>query len=418
MENKKQGKLFYGWIVVLGCVLITMTMVPPIMALSNKYLIYVTEDLGISRSAFTLANTLLQGLGIFISPMVSKNLAKGDMKKIMTISIIGYAACYASYSFATSPIHLYISALLLGVFYLNATLIPVSMMVTNWFVKQRGLAMSLAMAGIGVGGTIFSPILTFLLESQGWRNTYRIMALIILVIALPTSLFILKKKPEDMGLVALGAGEAPVAGKKASAPVANTLKISVSESKGQLFFWLMMIGMLANGIINSGALGQFPPAIQEAHGPEIQAAIISLYSLVGIAGKLLLGWVNDKFGVAVSSIFGCIAFALALVLMLVSANNASLLYIMAFAFGFGNPIGTVSPPLVTAEVFGQDKYSEAYGIANSFSQVGLSVGSLLVAAMYDASGSYTTAWIVLIIFTALTLVGWVGSATLSKKYKA
>ena len=84
--------------------------------------------------------------------MVSKNLAKGDMKKIMTISIIGYAACYASYSFATSPIHLYISALLLGVFYLNATLIPVSMMVTNWFVKQRGLAMSLAMAGIGVGG--------------------------------------------------------------------------------------------------------------------------------------------------------------------------------------------------------------------------------------------------------------------------
>ena len=417
MENKKQSKLFYGWIVVLGCVLITMTMVPPIMALSNKYLIYVTEDLGISRSAFTLANTILQGLGIFISPMVAKNLAKGDMKKIMTISVLGYAACYASYSFATSPIHLYISALLLGVFYLNATLIPVSMMVTNWFVKQRGLAMSLAMAGIGVGGTIFSPILTFLLESQGWRNTYRIMALIILVIALPTTLFILKKKPEDMGLTALGANEAPAAGKKAAAP-ATTLKLSVSESKRQLFFWLMMIGMLANGIINSGALGQFPPAIQEAHGPEVQAAIISLYSLVGIGGKLLLGWINDKFGVTASSIFGSVAFALALVLMLVSANNASLLYIMAFAFGFGNPIGTVSPPLVTAEVFGQDKYSEAYGIANSFSQVGLSLGSLLVAAMYDASGSYTTAWIVLIIFTALTLVGWVGSAALSKKYKA
>ncbi len=417
MENKKQGKLFYGWIVVFGCILITMTMVPPIMALSNKYLIYVTEDLGISRSAFTLANTILQGLGIFISPIVAKNLAKGDMKKIMTVSVIGYAACYASYSLATSPIHLYISALLLGVFYLNATLIPVSMMVTNWFVKQRGLAMSLAMAGIGVGGTIFSPILTFLLESYGWRNTYRIMALIILVVALPTTLFILKKKPEDMGLTALGAGEAPAAGKKVSAQSA-TLKLSVSESKGQLFFWLMMIGMLANGIINSGALGQFPPAIQEAHGPAVQATIISLYSLVGIVGKLVLGWVNDKFGVTISSIFGCIGFALALVFMLLSANNVALLYVMAFAFGFGNPIGTVSPPLVTAEVFGQDKYSEAYGIANSFSQVGLSIGSLLVAAMYDASGSYTTAWVVLIIFTGLTLVGWVGSAALSKKYKA
>ena len=417
MENNKQGKLFYGWIVVIGCVLITMTMVPPIMALSNKYLIYVTEDLGISRSAFTLANTILQGLGIFISPMVAKNLAKGDMKKIMTISVIGYAACYASYSFATSPIHLYISALLLGVFYLNATLIPVSMMVTNWFVAQRGLAMSLAMAGIGVGGTIFSPILTYLLENYGWRNTYRIMAAVIFVIALPTVMFILKKKPEDMGLVALGANEAPAAGKKTTAKKANTLKLSVSESKGQLFFWLMMLGMLANGIINSGALGQFPPAIQEAHGPAVQATIISMYSLIGIGGKLVLGWINDKFGVAISSIFGCIAFGLALVLMLLSANNAALLYVMAFAFGFGNPIGTVSPPLVTAEVFGQDKYSEAYGIANSFSQVGLSLGSLLVAAMYDASGSYSTAWVVLIVCTVVTLIGWVGSANLAKKYK-
>ena len=416
MENKKQGKLFYGWIVVIGCVLITMTMVPPIMALSNKYLIYVTEDLGISRSAFTLANTILQGLGIFISPMVAKNLAKGDMKKIQTISVIGYAACYASYSFATSPIHLYISALLLGVFYLNATLIPVSMMVTNWFVKQRGLAMSLAMAGIGVGGTIFSPILTFLLETYGWRMTYRIMALIIFVIALPTTMFILKKKPEDMGLVALGADEVKATG-KATTTKSNSLKLSVSESKGKAFFWLMMIGMLANGIINSGALGQFPPAIQEAHGPAVQATIISMYSLIGIGGKLLLGWVNDKFGVAISSIFGCIAFGLALVLMLLSASNVTLLYVMAFAFGFGNPIGTVSPPLVTAEVFGQEKYSEAYGIANSFSQVGLSIGSLLVAAMYDSSGSYTTAWIVLLVFTALTLVGWVGSAKLSKQYK-
>ena len=180
----------------------------------------------------------------------------------------------------------------------------------------------------------------------------------------------------------------------------------------------MMIGMLANGIINSGALGQFPPAIQEAHGPAVQATIISMYSLIGIGGKLLLGWVNDKFGVAISSIFGCIAFGLALVLMLLSASNVTLLYVMAFAFGFGNPIGTVSPPLVTAEVFGQEKYSEAYGIANSFSQVGLSIGSLLVAAMYDSSGSYTTAWVVLLVFTVVTLVGWVGSAALSKKYKA
>ena len=73
MEKKK---IHYGWYIVIGCLLITCTMVPPIMALSNKFLIQVTEELGLSRSGFTLANTILQGLGIFISPMVSSRLQK------------------------------------------------------------------------------------------------------------------------------------------------------------------------------------------------------------------------------------------------------------------------------------------------------------------------------------------------------
>ena len=107
MEKKK---IHYGWYIVIGCLLITCTMVPPIMALSNKFLIQVTEELGLSRSGFTLANTILQGLGIFISPMVSSRLAKGDMRKIQCISIIGFALSYASYSLAQNAIHLYISS--------------------------------------------------------------------------------------------------------------------------------------------------------------------------------------------------------------------------------------------------------------------------------------------------------------------
>ena len=102
MEKKK---IHYGWYIVIGCLLITCTMVPPIMALSNKFLIQVTVELGLSRSGFTLANTILQGLGIFISPMVSSRLAKGDMRKIQCISIIGFAHTYATYTMQQNPIH-------------------------------------------------------------------------------------------------------------------------------------------------------------------------------------------------------------------------------------------------------------------------------------------------------------------------
>lgn len=413
MTNRK---FFYGWVVVAGCILITMTMVPPIMALSNKYLLYVTEDLGISRSAFTLANTVLQALGIFLSPLVSKKLAEGNLKLIQSVSVAGYCAAYFSYSLATRPIHLYLSAFALGIFYLNATLIPVSMMVTNWFNRHRGLAMSLAMAGIGVGGTVFSPVLTFLLENYGWRSTYRIMALIILAIALPAALFLVKKKPEDMGLRPLGAEDAPAGGKQA-ARTEPGLKLSFQQSRGKLFFWLLLAGMLTNGLINAGALGHFPPAMQESHGAALQAAIISLYSLISIGGKLILGWINDRWGVIVSSTYACTLFGLAFVFMLVSGTSALPLYAMAVVFGLGNAIGTVTPPLLTAQVFGKENYSRAYGLVNSFSQVGLSLGSLAVASIYDASGSYAPAWVLLLALTAITLACWVGSVVLARRYR-
>ena len=413
MTNKK---FFYGWVVVAGCILITMTMVPPIMALSSKYLLYVTADLNISRSAFTLANTVLQALGIFLSPLVSKRLAEGNLRRIQSLSVVGYCVSYYSYSLATRPLHLYISAFALGIFYLNATLIPVSMVVTNWFSKHRGLAMSLAMAGIGVGGTIFSPLLTFLLENYGWRSAYRIMSLVILGLALPAALFLIRKKPEDMGLRPLGADDGPAGGQN-KAETGTSMQISFEQARLRPFFWLLLAGMLTNGLINAGALGHFPPAIQESHGAVIQATVISLYSSVSIGGKLLLGWINDRFGVVVSTTYACVLFGLSFVFLLLPGQSAVPLYAMALVFGLGNAIGTVTPPLITAQVFGKEQYSRAYGVANSFSQVGLSLGSLAVASVYDAAGSYRPAWFLLLALTGVTLSCWVGAVVLARRTK-
>ena len=222
------------------------------------------------------------------------------------------------------------------------------MMVTNWFTARRGLAMSLAMAGIGVGGTIFSPVLTFFLESYGWRASYRLMAGIILVIALPAALFLLRKRPEDLGLEPLG-----------GQPAAQVGGGDFHLPLGRFFFWLLLIGMLTNGLINAGALGHFPPAMQESHGAAVQAAVISAYSLISIGGKLILGWVNDRFGVVVSTTYACILFGLSFLFILLSAKSVAMLYAMAVVFGLGNAIGTVTPPLLTAEVFGKENYGKA-----------------------------------------------------------
>lgn len=412
--NKKTG-IFYGWWIVAGCVVITATIVPLVMSLSGKYALAVIEDLQINRSQFMLVNTIVQLFGILLSPVISKRIAAGQMKLFQVIGVIGFCVSYFTYSLAQSAVHLYISSIFVGLFYWSSTLIPVSYMITMWFKEKRGLAMSIAMAGIGLGGTIFSQVVTIFLSNYGWRTTYQLMAGIALICSLPIVLFVFKSSPEEKGLKAYGADIKPSNASEGAVEDSRESSISVKASYNKLFFWLVMIAMFLNGLVNTGALSNFPAAIQEMHDPATSANIISIYSFVGIFGKLILGWVNDKFGVVISSIFGCGSFLLAFILMM-SGENLTIMYFMAFAFGLGTPIGTVSPPLITASVFGQNNYAAAYGLVSSVGTIGTALGSVVVASILDASGSYQLAWVLLIVFTALTLMGWVGSYVTSRKF--
>ncbi|MDT2736781.1 MFS transporter [Enterococcus pseudoavium] len=412
----KEGKhIFYGWWIVAGCVVITATMVPLVMSLSGKYALAVIEELQISRSQFMLVNTIVQLIGIFLSPIVSKRIASGQMKVLQVVGVMGFCISYFTYSLAQGAVHLYISSIFVGLFYWASTIIPITYMITMWFKEKRGLAMSIAMAGIGLGGTIFSQVITMFLNNYGWRTTYQLMAGIALICALPIVLFVFKSSPEEKGLVAFGTDIAPVNQSEGAIEESKNSSITVKESYSKLFFLLAMMGMFLNGLINTGALSNFPAAIQEMHDPATSANIISIYSFVGIFGKLILGWVNDRFGIVASSIFGCGSFLLAFILMLFG-DRLAIMYLMAFAFGLGTPIGTVSPPLITAGVFGQKNYPEAYGLVSSVGTIGTALGSVFVASILDASGSYQTAWLFMIVFTGLTLFGWVGSYVTSRKY--
>lgn len=410
----KKEKMFYGWWVVLGCVLITTTMVPSVMSMANKFLIPFTTEMGVSRGAFTFSNTILQIMGIFLAPFVTKKLAKGNIRRMQSISIIVFALAYASYGLVQNVYQHYAISFVIGISYLNAAIIPVSIIITNWFQKKRGLAMSIAMAGIGVGGFIFSPLVTMWLSHYGWRTTYFIFAAIILTVCLPVSLFLIKKQPSDKGLQPYGADEVDANQTKA---VKQQLTISTKDSFTKSFFIILIIGMICNGIINSGALGQFPPALEELHGPAISASIISLYSLIGVGGKLLLGWINDKFGIKVSILFGCTAFALAFVCILFG-QNIIFAYSMAIVFGLGNAIGTVIPPLVTSAIYGPEQYGDVYGYVSSATQIGLSIGSLAVAATFDMTGSYSSAWVVLAILSVVTMYSWLTAYRKSRQFSA
>lgn len=412
MMAKNKKKIFYGWWVVLALFTMVTLTVPFTSALVSLYLIPITEEFGIARSAFTLTTTIIAICGIVLSPVVGSVVEKYNLKLILTISTTVFALAYMSYGLAQNVFHLYISAAILGVSFIFCGNLTAQILVVNWFNKSRGLAMSIVIAGIGFGGFALSPIISTLIQTFDWRQTYFIMGIVILVICLPLIWFVIKKSPQEIGLQRFGDDEAN-GGEDKKGPGVE-INITPSEARKEPFFYLFMIAIFILGLLTTGTLQQINPYISDFHGMTFAAIIVSIFSLLGIPFKLGLGTLSDKFGAIKAGSLGYIFMSIALILLLFGGSKTMLL-IMAVFFAFGNAVATVCTPLFTSYVFGTNNYGVMMGIVNSVFQVGMALGGVLTGAVYDLFGSYVWAWVGLTIANLLSLACIILSYKLSRK---
>lgn len=346
MSDRKRPGIHYAWAVCFGCFIIMIFTTPFVNALSNFYLKSVTEEFGISRSAFTFTSTLVGICGMVFSPLWGKIFSRSNIRTVFSLGLLLFALSYMSYALARNEYHLYLSALVVGFAFSGCAFMPVSILITVWFQKSRGLAMSLALSGIGVGGSVLSPVITQWIEVYGWRATYVYMGLMVIVIALPIVFFLLRHTPESKGILPYGAepdeAKAPVPGKetllgrlRAAAarkrpPRKNpagdvTGHIPFAQLKRTGFFWAHMLGMFLIGIICSAPLRQINPYVADLHGAAFAATIVSIYAFIGIFGKLILGTINDRAGAIKSSMlaFGLMALSFFLLLLGSILGNAA-----------------------------------------------------------------------------------------------
>lgn len=169
--SNSNDKMFYGWKIVMGAVLVLMVTGPAGVSIANIYQNSVTEALNISNSQFSISNTLILSISVLLSSWVSGLLAK-NFKKVFLIGSVIYGLAYMAFGLITNVWMFYLLSLIVGFGFLMTSAMAMSILVSTWFVEKRGLALSIALAGLGVGGIIWSPIVTNLISSIGWRATY------------------------------------------------------------------------------------------------------------------------------------------------------------------------------------------------------------------------------------------------------
>ncbi len=215
-----------------------------------------------------------------------------------------------------------------------------------------------------------------------------------------------------MGMEPYGAEEPGV--ESGSSVTDRELDIPLDQARKHAFFWVHLFGMFLLGFVCSAPLRQIFPYVTDLHDATLAATIVALYSFVGIFGKLLLGWITDRIGPIYGAMFAFSLMALSFAL-LIGGEDRMLLYVMACVYGVGNAVGSVSAPLLISGTFGTRDFNLMRGIAQSPIQLGMSLGGLALAGVFDLIGSYVPGWGACIVLSLLAGGCFIWSYASSRK---
>lgn len=397
----QKGKVHYAWYILVCCVLLNVVVHAPVMQISNLYIVPMQEDFQVARTLLTMQSVLMAAGAVVTAPIWGKLYKKYDARVLLSLCTAVTALCTIGRSFMPNIWGVLILSVVKGVSFTGNTALPNSILLTAWFQKRRGFAISTASLGISVGGVLFSPLVGGLIASVGWRASDQIVGLIMLVVMLPCTTLIIRSTPKAKGLQPLGAEEGKPAAGGAAQPKA-LYGMTFQQASTSPILWVFLVAVFGMTFATGAAL-QIPTYLTDIGWEKVSALAVSVYSLVGIGGKLLLGVIVDKLGEKKGIIYACgvgmIAFA-----AFIFARNPVALVIMVVGYGLFSGITSVMPPLLTSKIFGNRDYGPIYGMVMSVNRFGGVIGTVLVSLLYDITQSYAVIWPVCVIAMAVTLL--------------
>jgi len=287
--------------------------------------------------------------------------------------------------------------------------IACSTVATNWFVKRRSLALGLFTACGGLGGFVFPPITTALIEGIGWRMSWLVLAAVVLLIGvLLGSTVLIRNRPEDMGLVPDGIPAGPFEAE----PGPTTLpEAGEPPGGGQLrqiarepIVWLIAAFAAANAFA-LGTMSTHQVAYLEDIGffPMTAATTVSLMSAMNVVGAVTLGALALRLNVKYLAMAGFASELVAVTILLIT-RDLGLIYVYAIFQGIGNGSLMATMPTFVGLHFHGQRYAKALGIILPF-QVGFqAVAAFVGGAIYDATQSYRPAFFVVAAFIILGFI--------------
>jgi len=396
---------YYGWVIVTVS-FVTLTVIYGIWWSFPAFYVSILHEFGWSRGGtatiFTVGSVVYGFGSLAAGALVDKF---GPRRLVPASSLLLVIGCVVS-AVSTQRWHFYVAyGVFMGFGVICAGYVPITVTISNWFVRRRGMAL-----GIGLVGDVAPPLLAlpiqYLIFLAGWRAAYAVLAAVLLIVIIPLTAIFMRTRPRDLNLEPDGSpggiedGGRPRKAGKSMQGSWQIVNREWAETNWTLWgaiktfrFWFLT-GVMTTAGMGVGIIMHHLVAlvVDIGHSEALAAIVFSIAGFLAVLGRLG-GFLSDRLGREVTFTISTSLFlgsALAL-LMVLKSDQIGLLYVYAITFGLGSGLSAPTVSSAAADLFGGRNFGTILGFMNIGFGIGHGLGAWIGGAIFDHAGSYTLA---------------------------
>ena len=373
---------YEGWRVVAACAVTVMWASAPYQVFA-LFLKPLTETFSWSRESVSGAYGVMTLVAAVAATPVGAALDHVGARRIIlpSLALVG-AGIVALAALTASLTHLYLAFAAVGLASIGASPVANSRAVFSWFDAHRGRALGLMLAGPALGGIVLPPALQAVIDEFGWRAAYVAFGAGILGIGLP------------IAIISVYERQAATAARARSMP-----GVVVRDALASRVLWTLMAVVFGSMLATSGATVHMLAHLTDRGFPAARAALVlSALGFASLAGRLLTGWLLDRY-VAVRVSVAMLIIAALGIFLLSTAHSFAAAVTAALLIGFGSGGETDVIPYLISRYFGMRSLSTLYGLNWTVWGLAAVAGPMMMGRAFDATGTYETTLIQLAFVT-------------------
>ncbi|WP_448519785.1 MFS transporter [Rhodoflexus sp.] len=401
--------VFYGWWVLLALVLIYMVTNGILLNTMPLFSPQLLDEFQLDNQQISKPAQLMYLMVSLLAAFVGVLLDKYSPKMIMLSGAVVMLLALAGFASATSFIQIQ-GIYVLYAFALTLAGIVTSMyLITQWFVKYRGLAVGIFLMGSSFGGALFNKIAGWGIATLGWRNAAWILLGCAIVGMLLPLLLLVRNRPADMGLMPDGESAASFDTDNHRASSVGT-DITLAQAVRTPYFYLLLVATATLWFCITGVVNHQVLFIEKDlnQTKEIVTNVTSLFFLCSIVGKLLFGWLGDRYNKLIIMLISIVNLLIGTVLLRYLPDLPTpMMYIYALVYGIAFSGAFTMIQIVVAELYNGRSYGKILGIFTMIDTLAGSMGIIILGSMRKTDGSYLKAFdtmILLCIFACICVL--------------